>query len=45
MTLTTPYPSELLRLARKVVWYDKPEQTLADLANIPDALDGLRLVS
>jgi hypothetical protein len=31
MTLTTPYPVELLRVARKVVWYDKPEQTLADL--------------
>jgi hypothetical protein len=31
MTLTPPYPAELLRLARKVVWYDSPERTLADL--------------
>jgi hypothetical protein len=31
MRLTVPYPAELLRVARKVVWYDKPEQTLADL--------------
>ena len=31
MTLTTPYPDDLLRIARKVVWYDRPEQTLADL--------------
>ena len=31
MSLTVPYPAELLRVARKVVWYDKPEQTLADL--------------
>ena len=31
MTLAIPYPAELLRVARKVVWYDKPEQTLADL--------------
>jgi hypothetical protein len=31
MTLTTPYPVELLRVAQKVVWYDKPEQTLVDL--------------
>jgi hypothetical protein len=31
MTLTTPYPVELLRVARKVVWYDSPERTLADL--------------
>jgi hypothetical protein len=31
MSLAFPYPVELLRVARKVVWYDKPEQTLADL--------------
>jgi hypothetical protein len=31
MNLTAPYPVELLRVARKVVWYDTPEQTLADL--------------
>ncbi|MGI8745267.1 MAG: hypothetical protein ACR2NN_22385 [Bryobacteraceae bacterium] len=30
MTLTAPYPAELLRVARKVVWYDAPEKTLAD---------------
>jgi hypothetical protein len=31
VTLTTPYPEELLRVARKVVWYERPEQTLVDL--------------
>jgi hypothetical protein len=31
MNLTAPYPVELLRVARKVVWYDTPERTLADL--------------
>ena len=31
MTLSTPYPAELVRVARKVVWYDNPQQTLADL--------------
>jgi hypothetical protein len=31
MALTAPYPEQLLRVARKVVWYDRPEQTLADL--------------
>jgi hypothetical protein len=31
MKLTAPYPADLLRVARKVVWYDKPEETLADL--------------
>jgi len=31
MSLTVPYPAELLRVARKVVWYDMPERTLADL--------------
>jgi hypothetical protein len=30
-TLTDPYPPELLRIARKVVWFDAPEQTLGDL--------------
>ena len=32
MTLQTPYPLELIRVARKVVWYDTPEETLADLS-------------
>jgi len=31
MTITPPYPLELIRVARKVVWYDRPEDTLADL--------------
>jgi hypothetical protein len=31
MTITEPYPAELIRIARKVVWYDAPEQTLQDL--------------
>ena len=31
MTLTAPYPAELIRVARKVVWYDSPEEALADL--------------
>jgi len=31
MSLTTPYPADLLHVARKVVWYEKPEETLADL--------------
>jgi hypothetical protein len=31
MTLTTPYAAELLRIAKKVVWYDSPEATLTDL--------------
>lgn len=31
MTLTAPYSEELLRVAKKVVWYDRPEQTLGDL--------------
>jgi hypothetical protein len=31
MTLARPYPAELIRVARKVVWYDSPEETLADL--------------
>ncbi len=31
MSLAVPYPAELLRVARKMVWFDKPEQTLADL--------------
>src|ERR1700733_11317722 len=31
MILAVPYPAELLRVARKVVSYNKPEQTLADL--------------
>jgi hypothetical protein len=31
MTLAPPYPAELIRVARKVVWYDRPEESLADL--------------
>jgi len=31
MTLTAPYPEELLRVVKKVVWYDRPEEALADL--------------
>jgi hypothetical protein len=31
MTLVAPYPPELIRVAKKVVWYDCPESTLADL--------------
>jgi hypothetical protein len=31
MELTVPYPADLLRIARKVVWYDQPEQRLAHL--------------
>ncbi|MGD1069797.1 MAG: hypothetical protein ABSB15_06625 [Bryobacteraceae bacterium] len=31
MTLKVPYPPDLLRIARKVVWYERPEQTLQDL--------------
>jgi hypothetical protein len=31
MTLAEPYPAELVRIARKVVWYDAPEETLRDL--------------
>ncbi|MCW5980067.1 MAG: hypothetical protein KIT09_18435 [Bryobacteraceae bacterium] len=31
MILPLPYPPELLRVARKVVWYDAPERTLSDL--------------
>lgn len=33
MTLSRPYSAELIRVARKVVWYDKPDETLADLPN------------
>ena len=31
MTLIAPYPAELIRVARKVVWYDSPEEALSDL--------------
>jgi hypothetical protein len=31
MMIAKPYAEELLRVARKVVWYDEPEATLADL--------------
>jgi hypothetical protein len=31
MTLMKPYAAELIRVAKKVVWYDSPEETLADL--------------
>ena len=30
-TLTAPYPAELMRIARKVVRVDAPEETLGDL--------------
>ena len=32
MTLQTPYPAELIRVARKVLWYETPEESLADLS-------------
>ena len=31
MNIMSPFPPELVRIAQKVVWYDKPERTLADL--------------
>jgi hypothetical protein len=31
MILAVPYPMELVRVARKVVWYERPEDSLADL--------------
>ena len=31
MTVARPYPPELLRVARKVVWYDAAERTLDDV--------------
>ena len=31
MIFTAPYPTELLRIARKVVWFDRPEETLRNL--------------
>ena len=31
MMLATPYPVELPRVAKKVVWYDRPDEALADL--------------
>lgn len=34
MTLALPYPVELIQVARKVVWYDNPEQTLGDLPTL-----------
>jgi hypothetical protein len=33
MNLKIPYSADLVRVAQKVVWYDKPDQTLADLNN------------
>src|SRR6185437_13777887 len=30
-SFATPYPAELLQVARKVVWYDAPKRTLQDL--------------
>jgi hypothetical protein len=35
MTLSTAYPAELVRVAGKVVWYDSPEETLADVPDVP----------
>jgi hypothetical protein len=31
MTFTPPYPAELVRVARKVLWYQRSEESLADL--------------
>jgi len=31
MKLATPFPADLLLVARKVVWYDEPQQTLDDI--------------
>jgi len=31
MKLNRPYPAALLQVARKVLWYDAPERTLADI--------------
>jgi hypothetical protein len=31
MTFSAPYAEELLRVAKKVVWYDRPEETLGDV--------------
>jgi hypothetical protein len=31
MIIAEPYPAELLQIARKVVWYDSPEQTLREV--------------
>lgn len=31
LNLAVSYPAELLRVARKLVWYDKPEQRMANL--------------
>ena len=31
MTFNEPYPAELKRIARRVVWYDTPEEPLRDL--------------
>jgi hypothetical protein len=31
MTISTPYPPDLISVAKKVVWYDNPDNTLADL--------------
>ena len=31
MTIAEPYAAELVRVARKVVWYDAPEETLRDM--------------
>ena len=30
MTFAAPYPDELVQVAKKVVWYDSPENALAD---------------
>ena len=41
MILTSPYAAELLQVARKVVWYDTPEQALGDLPSFLARLMGL----
>ena len=35
MKPATPYRAELLRVARKVVWYDAPQRTLGDTPTFP----------
>jgi len=38
MNLTAPFPVELLPVARKVVWHDSPEGTIADLPTLAQKL-------
>jgi hypothetical protein len=32
MNVASPYPADLMQVARKVVWYDSPERTLEHLS-------------